>query len=166
MLSQLSYSPLFHFNMAKTICSPSTSGDLKDPRHTQPVYQMVMVGLDRIELSTSRLSGVCSNHLSYRPKGSNNPNPRPEWQIETIVDVPSSSAIGVPEGVCIAVKTFARQQHQNYSRTSLYNCSGVAIHILPAVFPASQLTTCLPSKQGTGHDPSRYATHYAPRDRP
>ena len=26
-----------------------------------------MVGLDRIELSTSRLSGVRSNHLSYRP---------------------------------------------------------------------------------------------------
>ncbi len=28
---------------------------------------LVMVGLDRIELSTSRLSGVRSNHLSYRP---------------------------------------------------------------------------------------------------
>jgi hypothetical protein len=26
-----------------------------------------MVGLDRFELSTSRLSGVRSNHLSYRP---------------------------------------------------------------------------------------------------
>jgi hypothetical protein len=26
-----------------------------------------MVGLDRLELSTSRLSGVRSNHLSYRP---------------------------------------------------------------------------------------------------
>ena len=26
-----------------------------------------MVGLDRIELSTSRLSGARSNHLSYRP---------------------------------------------------------------------------------------------------
>ena len=28
-----------------------------------------MVGLDRLELSTSRLSGVRSNHLSYRPEG-------------------------------------------------------------------------------------------------
>ena len=25
------------------------------------------MGLDRVELSTSRLSGVRSNHLSYRP---------------------------------------------------------------------------------------------------
>ena len=28
----------------------------------------LMVGLDRLELSTSRLSGVRSNHLSYRPR--------------------------------------------------------------------------------------------------
>ena len=28
-----------------------------------------MVGLGRIELPTSRLSGVRSNHLSYRPDG-------------------------------------------------------------------------------------------------
>ena len=27
-----------------------------------------MVGLERLELSTSRLSGVRSNHLSYRPE--------------------------------------------------------------------------------------------------
>ena len=27
----------------------------------------IMVGLDRVELSTSRLSGVRSNQLSYRP---------------------------------------------------------------------------------------------------
>ena len=27
-----------------------------------------MVGLARLELATSRLSGVRSNHLSYRPK--------------------------------------------------------------------------------------------------
>ena len=27
----------------------------------------ILVGLDRLELSTSRLSGVRSNHLSYRP---------------------------------------------------------------------------------------------------
>ena len=28
---------------------------------------LIMVGLERLELSTSRLSGVRSNHLSYRP---------------------------------------------------------------------------------------------------
>jgi hypothetical protein len=27
-----------------------------------------LVGLSRLELLTSRLSGVCSNHLSYRPR--------------------------------------------------------------------------------------------------
>ena len=41
-LSQLSYTPTFMGNL-------------------------IMVGLDRLELSTSRLSGVRSNHLSYRP---------------------------------------------------------------------------------------------------
>ena len=40
----------FHFNSAA------------DPRP-------MMVGLGRIELPTSRLSGVRSNHLSYRPYG-------------------------------------------------------------------------------------------------
>ena len=30
-------------------------------------FGISMVGLDRLELSTSRLSGVRSNHLSYRP---------------------------------------------------------------------------------------------------
>ncbi|CCO22646.1 conserved protein of unknown function [Maridesulfovibrio hydrothermalis AM13 = DSM 14728] len=40
MLSQLSYTPILNGNV---------------------------VGLDRFELSTSRLSGVRSNQLSYRP---------------------------------------------------------------------------------------------------
>ena len=30
-------------------------------------YYLILVGLERLELSTSRLSGVRSNHLSYRP---------------------------------------------------------------------------------------------------
>ena len=30
---------------------------------------LLLVGLGRIELPTSRLSGVRSNHLSYRPDG-------------------------------------------------------------------------------------------------
>ncbi len=34
------------------------------PDELQP---LIMVGLERLELSTSRLSGVRSNHLSYRP---------------------------------------------------------------------------------------------------
>ena len=34
-----------------------------------PTVILVLVGLGRIELPTSRLSGVRSNHLSYRPFG-------------------------------------------------------------------------------------------------
>ena len=49
-LSQLSYSPLI-----KGDFFPSISQRSHD------------VGLDRLELSTSRLSGVRSNHLSYKP---------------------------------------------------------------------------------------------------
>ena len=35
------------------------------PTELQP---LILVGLERLELSTSRLSGVRSNHLSYRPE--------------------------------------------------------------------------------------------------
>jgi hypothetical protein len=48
-LSQLSYTPDSH---------------LLNPEPTQPE---LMVGLGRFELPTSRLSGVRSNQLSYRP---------------------------------------------------------------------------------------------------
>ena len=50
-LSQLSYSPFFRGG-------PLTRAPGKDPR---------VVGLGRFELPTSRLSGVRSNQLSYRP---------------------------------------------------------------------------------------------------
>ena len=49
VLSQLSYSPPFGISNFK--------------------FEISMVGLGRIELPTSRLSGVRSNHLSYRPYG-------------------------------------------------------------------------------------------------
>ena len=49
-LSQLSYSP---------------AGPLRPNRATR----LRLVGLGRLELPTSRLSGVRSNQLSYRPRG-------------------------------------------------------------------------------------------------
>ena len=59
-LSQLSYSP-----------------DHKARSHTRrPNPAPWLVGLGRLELPTSRLSGVRSNHLSYRP-GRQKPNPDP-----------------------------------------------------------------------------------------
>ena len=42
---------------------PASTIVIPDPRH------LLLVGLGRIELPTSRLSGVRSNHLSYRPDG-------------------------------------------------------------------------------------------------
>ena len=36
-----------------------------------------MVGPGRLELPTSRLSGVCSNHLSYRPSEKQTASSRP-----------------------------------------------------------------------------------------
>jgi hypothetical protein len=47
-LSQLSYTPDSHL-------------------HPEPTQPELMVGLGRFELPTSRLSGVRSNQLSYRP---------------------------------------------------------------------------------------------------
>ena len=45
--------------------SPRKAGIRK--RHL--AVSFAMVGLNRLELSTSRLSGVCSNQLSYNPSG-------------------------------------------------------------------------------------------------
>ena len=53
-LSQLSYTPDLNLQPEPTLCSPDDTPDL-------------LVGLGRLELPTSRLSGVRSNHLSYRP---------------------------------------------------------------------------------------------------
>ena len=57
-LSQLSYSPLLLENSAAAPQSREAG-----------VAQSDMVGLARLELATSPLSGVRSNHLSYRPAG-------------------------------------------------------------------------------------------------
>jgi hypothetical protein len=72
-LSQLSYGPALN----RRIRSNTESGPTHDEgqrgrstsgsRSTRPSR---MVGLGRLELPTSRLSGVRSNHLSYRPEGS------------------------------------------------------------------------------------------------
>jgi hypothetical protein len=53
-LSHLSYTPEFVVRPEMTLETPDT----------RPI---ILVGLGRFELPTSRLSGVRSNHLSYRP---------------------------------------------------------------------------------------------------
>jgi hypothetical protein len=61
-LSQLSYGPnpfltvARHKGLLRSVVSPRSSTDT------------AVVGLGRVELPTSRLSGVRSNHLSYRPE--------------------------------------------------------------------------------------------------
>src|SRR5690348_5920490 len=57
MLSQLSYSPM-------------PFEDLRAHRAHPSRHDTRMVGLDRVELSTPRLSSACSNQLSYRPADS------------------------------------------------------------------------------------------------
>ena len=59
VLSQLSYSPLL-VSSERRIADRATLG----PRRS---CGTIMVGLGRLELPTSPLSGVRSNHLSYRP---------------------------------------------------------------------------------------------------
>ena len=60
-LSQLSYSPLFVVSLwsmvVSKICQRLTTSDRR----------LILVGLGRVELPTSPLSGVRSSHLSYRP---------------------------------------------------------------------------------------------------
>src|SRR5580693_3838290 len=56
-LSQLSYSPLV----------PGHAPVHLSPASRRPAA-LIMVGLGRFELPTSRLSGVRSNQLSYRPR--------------------------------------------------------------------------------------------------
>jgi hypothetical protein len=62
-LSQLSYAPGPNLCMSATAtfehCLPLVT--------TKTHHFESMVGLGRLELPTSRLSGVRSNHLSYRP---------------------------------------------------------------------------------------------------
>ena len=76
-LSQLSYGP---FGFKRCISPPSPVGLRRDslalislvlssPRLSKPkLEERRLVGLGRLELPTSRLSGVRSNQLSYRPK--------------------------------------------------------------------------------------------------
>ena len=61
-LSQLSYSPTASFKVSR-FQSFKVFETLK-PATLKPDF---LVGLDRLELSTSPLSGVRSSHLSYRP---------------------------------------------------------------------------------------------------
>ena len=49
--------------------TPNAISDCGSQRTFIPKSEFIMVGLDRFELSTSRLSGVRSNQLSYRPFG-------------------------------------------------------------------------------------------------
>ena len=56
-LYQLSYGPILKPLPARAVVRPNPP---EDPRGN-------VVGPGRLELPTSRLSGVCSNQLSYRP---------------------------------------------------------------------------------------------------
>ena len=59
------------------------------PNELQPLINLV--GLERLELSTSRLSGVRSNHLSYRPDSlvrcPGSLQVKSEWEVVSIKEV-------------------------------------------------------------------------------
>jgi hypothetical protein len=89
-LSQLSYSPM-----------PETS--IADPCE-------IVVGLDRLELSTSPLSGVRSSQLSYRPGSAN--RPFASWLACSVTNA--------------LLEALARELSRRFSRTQLNVRSGYA----------------------------------------
>ncbi len=66
VLSQLSYSPLAILKAQTSKSSRTKAARLSDLK--LEILDLKMVGLGRLELPTSRLSGVRSSHLSYRPR--------------------------------------------------------------------------------------------------
>jgi hypothetical protein len=61
-LYQLSYGPIQRHRPSSQACRPDPFAKSKPPGS-----HIYVVGPGRLELPTSRLSGVCSNQLSYRP---------------------------------------------------------------------------------------------------
>ena len=62
MLSQLSYSPLTQLPVPSLSVASENHWELAAGN-----WRLILVGLGRLELPTSPLSGVRSSHLSYRP---------------------------------------------------------------------------------------------------
>ena len=68
-LSQLSYSPNWRSADGEQRMWVGTGSATATIRHSPlPIRPADLVGLGRLERPTSPLSGVRSNHLSYRPK--------------------------------------------------------------------------------------------------
>ena len=82
VLYQLSYA------LTETAASTSTGHARAEPR---TAGRGSLVGLGRLEPPTSRLSGVCSNQLSYWPKP---PPDRPQAAIASKANAPAPAANG------------------------------------------------------------------------
>ena len=71
-LSQLSYGPMFHLGLIRAPESLTQGAVARRiacyASDAATTYQEILVGLGGLEPPTSPLSGVRSNHLSYRPK--------------------------------------------------------------------------------------------------
>ena len=86
VLSQLSYSPLL------VSSEPRVAAATLGPRRC---CGTIMVGLGRLELPTSPLSGVRSNHLSYRPK-------KRALELSTVEGSASSGTVsGTAQATCV-----------------------------------------------------------------
>ena len=66
-LSQLSYSPVSSSRTGAAVSAPEARGRTFHPEPPPAPETGALVGLGGVEPPTSRLSGVRSNHLSYRP---------------------------------------------------------------------------------------------------
>ncbi len=66
-LSQLSYSPIVSQNLLPLIRFRARRGEAKHTEVCELCHNKALVGLSGLEPPTSPLSGVRSNHLSYKP---------------------------------------------------------------------------------------------------
>src|SRR5690606_22886968 len=84
------------------------------PAELRPLLdEGTMVGLDRLELSTSPLSGVRSNHLSYRPKTRAPDGPRNETKSRSR---PAAAARAAPSRSARPMAGTARERNDCHSR--------------------------------------------------
>jgi hypothetical protein len=122
-----------------------------DPRLAKPVLSQLsynpkvqmLVGLARLELATSALSGLRSNHLSYRPFGKcvrDTSFQRPDRSLKTESDAAKRSGGLDRARVCIGLQTLMLLrkeviQPQVPLRLPCYDFTPVIDHSLGTYFP-------------------------------
>lgn len=117
-----------------------------------------MVGLDRLELSTPRLSSVCSNQLSYRPSlPKTDPLPSPEFRYYSSLH----QAINVSTYIVVTIFSYKEViQPQVPLRLPCYDFTPVMNHTVVS----EPLAVILPTS-GTTHSHGVTGGVYKARER-